>query len=225
MKNMLSSLKGGSYIIETALEEDDKELLEEGWMMVQEGVSHITNLSSLMLNYVRELQPELDDTDVGSLVKSVYVTTRETAQGKGISMLLDVDRNTPAILADPRLIHSVVMDMVSNSVDACVWKDYEDDEKPEVVLRARGSDCGDFVEIEIEDNGQGMTDEIKENIFTPFFSTKKRLGTGIGLTMTSRIVRKHGGSIEVESELTRGTKFRVSLPVGGPSEQKKDPDA
>jgi len=225
MKNMLSSLKGGSYIIETALEEDDKELLEEGWMMVQEGVSHITNLSSLMLNYVRELQPELDDTDVGSLVKSVYVTTRETAQGKGISMLLDVDRNTPAILADPRLIHSVVMDMVSNSVDACVWKDYEDDEKPEVVLRARGSDCGDFVEIEIEDNGQGMTDEIKENIFTPFFSTKKRLGTGIGLTMTSRIVRKHGGSIEVESELTRGTKFRVSLPVGGPSDQKKDPDA
>ncbi len=225
MKNMLSSLKGGSYIIETALEEDDKELLEEGWTMVQEGISHITNLSSLMLNYVRELQPELDDTDVGSLVKSVYVTTREMAQGKGISMQLDVDRNTPAILADPRLIHSVVMDVVANAVDACVWKDYEDDEKPEVVLRARGSDCGDFVEIEVEDNGQGMTDEIKENIFTPFFSTKKKLGTGIGLTMTSRIVRKHGGSIEVESELTRGTKFRVSLPVGGPSDQKKDPHA
>ncbi len=62
------------------------------------------------------------------------------------------------------------------------------------------------------------SDEVRENIFTPFFSTKKKLGTGIGLTMTSRIVRKHGGSIEVESELTRGTKFRVSLPVGGPSE-------
>ena len=225
MKNMLSSLTGGSYMIETALEEDDKELLEEGWAMVQEGITHITNLSSLMLNYVKELQPEFKETDVGKLVKSVYITTRETAQNKGISLQLDVDKNTPAILADPRLIHSVVVDLVANAVDACVWKDYEDDEKPEVVLRACGSRDGECVEIEVDDNGQGMTEEIKNNIFTPFFSTKKKLGTGIGLTMTSRIVRKHGGSIEVDSELTRGSKFRVSLPVGGPSEQKKDPDA
>jgi PAS domain S-box-containing protein len=224
MKNMLSSLKGGSYMIETALEEDDKELLEEGWTMVQEGITHITNLSSLMLNYVRELQPELEETDVAALVKSAYVTTRETAQSKGISLQLDVDRDTPAILADPRLIHSVVMDLLTNAVDACVWKDYENDEKPTVVLRARGCDSGKCVEIIVEDNGQGMSDEVKENIFTPFFSTKKKLGTGIGLTMTSRVVRKHGGEIEVESELARGTKFRVSLPVGGPSEQKKDPD-
>jgi signal transduction histidine kinase len=158
------------------------------------------------------------------LVKSAYVTTRETAQSKGISLQLDVDRDTPAILADPRLIHSVVMDLLTNAVDACVWKDYENDEKPTVVLRARGCDSGKCVEIIVEDNGQGMSDEVKENIFTPFFSTKKKLGTGIGLTMTSRVVRKHGGEIEVESELARGTKFRVSLPVGGPSEQKKDPD-
>jgi PAS domain S-box-containing protein len=225
MKNMLSSLKGGSYMIETALEEDDRKLLEEGWSMVQEGVNNITNLSTLMLNYVRELQPELEETDVGRLVKSVYVTTREAAQNKGISLQLDVDRDTPTILADSRLIHSVVMDLVTNAVDACVWKDYEDDESPRVVLRARGADSGEWVEIEIEDNGQGMTDEVKENIFTPFFSTKKKLGTGIGLTMTSRIVRKHGGTIEVESELARGTKFKVSLPVGGPSKQKKDPHA
>ena len=95
MKNMLSSLKGGSYLIETALEEDDKALLEEGWTMVQEGITHITNLSSLMLNYVRELQPELEKTDVGKLVKSVYVTTREMAQNKGISLQLDVERDTP----------------------------------------------------------------------------------------------------------------------------------
>jgi PAS domain S-box-containing protein len=225
MKNMLSSLKGGSYMIETALEEDDRELLEEGWSMVQEGVNNITNLSTLMLNYVRELQPELGETDVGRLVKSVYITTREMAQKKGISLQLDVARDTPAILADSRLIHSVVLDLVTNAVDACVWKDYEEDESPQVVLRARGAGGGSWVEIEVEDNGQGMADEVKENIFTPFFSTKKKLGTGIGLTMTSRIVRKHGGTIEVESELTRGTKFTVSLPVGGPSDQKKDPDA
>jgi PAS domain S-box-containing protein len=225
MKNMLSSLKGGSYMIETALEEDDKKLLEEGWTMVQEGIAHITNLSTLMLNYVRELQPELKETDASALVKSAYVTTRESAQNKGISLQLDVDRDTPAILADPRLIHSVVMDLVTNALDACLWKDYEDDEQPLVVLRARGCDGGGCVEIIVEDNGQGMTDEIKENIFTPFFSTKKKLGTGIGLTMTSRVVRKHGGTIEVESELSRGTTFRVSLPVGGPSDQKKDPDA
>jgi signal transduction histidine kinase len=72
------------------------------------------------------------------------------------------------------------------------------------------------VVISVHDNGQGIADEIRKNMFTPFFSTKNRLGTGMGLTLTLRIIELHGGTIEVESEPTRGSTFRVFLPVGGP---------
>jgi signal transduction histidine kinase len=65
-----------------------------------------------------------------------------------------------------------------------------------------------------------MTEEVKANIFTPFFSTKERLGTGLGLALTSRIVNLHGGKTDVESQPERGSVFRITLPVPGVSENQ-----
>jgi signal transduction histidine kinase len=71
----------------------------------------------------------------------------------------------------------------------------------------------EFIVVEVRDNGIGMTEEIKANIFTPFFSTKDKMGTGLGLALTARIVKLHGGEIEVESEPERGSVFRITLPI------------
>jgi two-component system NtrC family sensor kinase len=73
--------------------------------------------------------------------------------------------------------------------------------------------------IEVRDNGCGMTEEIKRNIFAPFFSTKKTLGTGLGLALTARIIKVHGGELSVESEPDQGTVFRIRLPIDGPKDQ------
>jgi len=221
VKNMLSSLKGGAYMIDTGIADKDRALTEEGWAMVQDGIDHITELSSRMLHYVREWQPELEETDIGELVTSVCDGSREMAQGKGIEFNLEVEPGLPAIVCDPRLVRLAMLDLISNALDACTWKEYIDPERPEVSLRARLSAGDEYVEIEVEDNGDGMSEEIMKNLFTPFFSTKKRLGTGMGLALTSRVIRRHGGTIEVDSEPSRGTVFKVSLPVGGPPEQKK----
>jgi len=69
--------------------------------------------------------------------------------------------------------------------------------------------------LTVADNGIGMTEEIKTGIFTPFFSTKEQWGTGLGLALTSRIVKLHGGEIEVESKPEEGSRFRMTLPVAG----------
>ena len=123
---------------------------------------------------------------------------------------------------DRQLLHSAVTDLLANAFDACLRKDYGDLEVPEVVLGAdRSKKREEHVIVEVRDNGEGMTEEVKKNIFTPFFSTKKKLGTGVGLTLTSRIIRQHGGEIEVESEPSEGTIFRFSLPVRGPQKQKE----
>jgi signal transduction histidine kinase len=106
-----------------------------------------------------------------------------------------------------------LMDIASNAVDACLWKSYGDGEGAEIEFGAyleaeRGS-----VVVEIRDNGIGMTEEVRTNIFTPFFSTKETSGTGLGLALTSRIVNLHGGRIDVESEPERGSVFRIALPA------------
>jgi len=71
----------------------------------------------------------------------------------------------------------------------------------------------DNLVIEIQDNGCGMTDDIKRNIFHPFFSTKSKAGTGLGLAITSRMINSHNGKIDVESQLNVGTTFKIVLPL------------
>ena len=116
------------------------------------------------------------------------------------------------------------MDIVSNALDACVWKNYDESEKPLVSMGAYPTEENEKFVIEIKDNGCGMTEEVKSNIFTPFFSTKSRAGTGLGLSISSRMIGVHGGRIEVESEPDRGSLFKIVLPLSGPGKNKENSD-
>ena len=172
-------------MVNIGIEDDDRELLEEGWAMVQEGITNMIELSSRMLNYAKEFEPEIEKTDLGDLLNSIYQINKENARRKGIGFRLDLEPGLATISCDPRLIHSAVMDLVCNAMDACLRKDYGDTEKPAVILSCNSTEDNQSLSIEVQDNGEGMTEEIKKNIFTPFFSTKKKLGTGVGLTLTS----------------------------------------
>jgi signal transduction histidine kinase len=113
-------------------------------------------------------------------------------------------------------------DLVVNAIDACLGKDYGDHENPEVVLSSSLASGKDSFVIEVRDNGCGMTPAVRQNIFTPFFSTKETLGTGLGLAVTAKIIRVHGGEISVESEPGRGTVFRILIPKDGPPDRQGD---
>ena len=111
----------------------------------------------------------------------------------------------PPVSCNPQLIGQVILNMLLNAVQSL-------DELGTITVRteARGPD----VLIEVADTGQGMTPEVKDKIFEPFFTTKPASkGTGLGLSISLDIVRKHGGTIEVESEPGRGTRFIISLPT------------
>jgi len=138
-----------------------------------------------------------------------------------VALRCEAPDGLPAVLCDPKLIHMAVTDILVNAIDACAWKDYRSGESPEVVLEGSFREGGQFVVIEVRDNGCGMNEEIRRNIFTPFFSTKKTQGTGLGLALTSRIISMHRGKISVESEPDRGTTFCVYLPVDGPIENSE----
>ncbi|MBT8492874.1 MAG: hypothetical protein KJO07_07415, partial [Deltaproteobacteria bacterium] len=82
-----------------------------------------------------------------------------------------------------------------------------------MTTRAKGDAV---IEVEVGDDGPGIPQELADKLFDPFVSTKER-GTGLGLAMTHQIVREHGGLMSVDSAPGAGTRFRMSLPIGGPS--------
>jgi PAS domain S-box-containing protein len=225
IKNMLNSLKGGAYLVRLGMEKDERTRIEEGRAMIEEGIERITDLSHRMLHYAREWKPQLQRVDLNVLVANVCELNRQTAANQGAALRHDLPEGLPAVLCDPQLIHMAVTDILVNAIDACVWKDYGPDERPEVVVTNSLIDDGSVFVTEVRDNGCGMTEDIMPNIFTPFFSTKKMSGTGLGLAQTARIIKAHRGQVLVETEPDRGATFRIHLPIDGPSETRDATDA
>lgn len=221
MKNMLNALKGGSYMVKTGIKKDDKELLSDGWEMVEEGIVAITELSKDMLKYMKDWEPEFAWASVGGIIDKIDNVVARTASDKGVEFRTLVLPELPDVYCDANLIHSAIMDIVSNALEACQSKEYEDGESPHIDLATMYYAASEEVAIEVRDNGPGIPDHVKNNIFTPFFSTKKNKGTGLGLALTSRIVNLHGGAIRVDSDGGHGAAFYIHLPVAGPNKNKE----
>jgi len=221
IKNMLNALTGGTYIIRSGISKDNKQSVTEGCSMVEEGVGHIRDLSNNMLKYVREWKVEPQRVNLNELITKIIELNRQAATDRGVAIGSELSRGLPEVLCDPELLHMAITDILVNAVDACVWKDYGRDESPEVALKTSLDQDTNFYVIGITDNGCGMDEGIRINIFTPFFSTKKVRGTGLGLALTAKIINVHDGEIVVDSEPGHGTAFRICLPVDGPRSNRE----
>ena len=113
----------------------------------------------------------------------------------------------PKVLADPEAIKRAVANLVDNAAEAL-----QDSMLREIEVSTALVGSRDAVEISVADSGHGVTRELKERLFLPYFSTKER-GTGLGLAIVSRIVEDHHGSIRVEENKPVGARFVVELPV------------
>jgi PAS domain S-box-containing protein len=222
MKNMLNVLKGGSYMVKTALAKDDRDMLIEGWQMVQEGISQMTEMSKSMLDFARERPLDLKLTDLGDLARQIHTLNRGKFKEQGITLDIEVGTDLPQIECDRELIRSVVMDLLSNALYACNEKQYREEETPLVTLEVQKGEVDGYVSMVVSDNAEGMPEEIRRKVFTPFFSTKKKKGTGMGLAVVARIVNSHGGKTRVESEPGLGSTFEVLLPIEGPSVMEEE---
>jgi signal transduction histidine kinase len=128
----------------------------------------------------------------------------------GVTLLFEGEEGIPAATMDPSGIHTCLANLVSNAIDACKMSKKEG---CGVSLRVKQGD-GTII-FEVEDTGCGMEPEIREKVFNSLFTTKGLGGTGLGLLVTKKIVREHGGRIEAESEPGEGSRFRLELPRDG----------
>jgi signal transduction histidine kinase len=175
-----------------------------------------------MLLHSREGSGEHRLVDINALVEEslnlAYHGARAEKQGFNVTLERAFDADAGEADLFPQEITRVLLNLISNGFYATTKRNAEARGNGyEPTLMAATKDLGDRVEICIRDNGTGMSPEVKEKIFNPFFTTKPAgEGTGLGLSLSHDIVvKQHGGSIEVDTRPGEFTEFRVVLPRSG----------
>ncbi len=215
IKNILQGLEGGVFVVQTAIEDSDKVLLERGWDMVQNNIRRISDLVKDLLSYSKERVPQYEEVDPNKLVEEVCALFEPIAAKKSIAierhLTKEIDESCKLSL-DQRGIHTCLSNLVSNAIDACE-SDTKDVQHRVTVRTELDSEC--WITFQVSDNGCGMSDDTKRKIFSSFYSTKGSRGTGLGLLVTSKIVLEHGGELFFESHQGEGTTFTMRLPARG----------
>jgi len=208
-KNILSGLKGGIYVADTALKEGNMARFKTGWEMIQRNVGRISNLVMDLLNYSKEREPQYQDCSPNDIAYEVCQLMEQKAKDNGIQIVKDFDPSIGKVALDPEGIHNVLLNLMSNAIDACI---FDTDKRKKWWVKVRTTLNGETIIFEVSDNGCGMDEEVKRKLFTSFFSTKGGKGTGLGLLVTQKIVKEHGGTIEVKSKQGEGSTFTVKIP-------------
>ena len=210
IKNILTGLKGGTYIVNIGLDKNDTDKLRTGWSMVQRNIGRVSYLVMDLLTYSKEREPDYQNCFPNDIAEDVCELMETKATQNQIALIRDFDPAIGELCMDPDAIHRCLLNFVSNAIDACLF-DLGLEKKWQVLVKTEFADDS-AVTFKVSDNGVGMTDEVKEKLFAAFFSTKGGKGTGLGLLVTQKLVHEHGGKIDVTSEPGKGSTFTMILP-------------
>lgn len=216
IKNILAGLQGGVYVIDSGLTRNREDRVKAGWAMVKNNVEKISDLVKGILYASKEREPEYKLYEFGQLLTEVCDLYEAKAKDEGIQLVRDFQGTMCSCLIDPGGIHSALSNLVSNAIHACRTGDTEVTHRVVVTCRVDR----ELLTIEISDDGAGMSEEVRQNLFTKFYSTKGSKGTGLGLVITRKVIHEHGGVIRAESQLGQGSKFIVELPIRKDTSQK-----
>lgn len=172
---------------------------------MEDGLRRVQRIVRQLLDFSQQREPELAMTDLHQILDRVLVLTEHVFLVKHATLSKVYDEALPMVMVDAHMIEQVIMNLVLNAVQALK-------EGGQVTLRTRKQEEG--YEIEVEDTGCGIPQEIRPHIFDPFFTTKGTgEGTGLGLSVSLGIVQRHAGEMLVDSEEGKGTRFTIRLPL------------
>ena len=201
-KNPLNAIALRLELLRGRVAEEAPEAESDIDILTQE-VARLDQVVKTFLDLNRPVTLEREAIQAGHLVNEVLQLVKPEAEQAGIATELVNNGGPVNLCADEGLLRQALLNVVKNSIEAMPGGG-----KLCVTVSQRGGDC----EIAVADTGPGIPAEVSERIFDPYFSTKDR-GSGIGLTLTMRAMRLHGGSVEVESTPGKGSTFRLCLPA------------
>jgi two-component system sensor histidine kinase FlrB len=203
IKNPLGSMELFlSMLLNAKLRQQDRKYID----YVLFGVKTIDRIINNLLSYTKPKTLALTETRLSQVVKETLDFMGLSAQSRGISLEVNTRFSEPSFF-DPDLIKLVIMNFISNAIDAM--------EGINGTIKVELKEEGEYAIIVITDNGIGMSEELQKNIFNPFFTTKDK-GVGLGLYIVYNIVKAHGGYIEVESVENSGSSFSIYIPKDSP---------
>jgi len=212
IRNPLTSIK--TFIELAPLRREDAYFMDEFSSVVKDDVSRIERLIHEILGYARYMEPKFGEENINDIVASCVLFMQVKAEKEGIHIEQDLGDDLPRMRLDRQQIKQAILNLFLNALDAITGTGGTIRVTTRFLNKPVG---GPWVNIEIADSGSGISAEDLEHIFDPFFTTKHKSdeheGTGLGLVIVHQIVDQHGGHIQVESQVGRGTMFVISLPV------------
>jgi nitrogen fixation/metabolism regulation signal transduction histidine kinase len=181
------------------------EILEESTRTVLEEADRLKKIVADFADFARMPKPELARIDLNEVIRSAL----SLYQGGSIQIEQKLAKDLPEIDGDKGQITQVILNLVENSRDAIGNRD-----DGRITLTTRKGEANDRALVIVEDNGPGVPPELKDRVFTPYFTTKQtKGGTGLGLAIVHRIVSDHGGRITISDARDRGARFTIELPL------------
>jgi signal transduction histidine kinase/pSer/pThr/pTyr-binding forkhead associated (FHA) protein len=214
IKNILQGIRGGSYLIDLGLNEKDENIVRRGWTIVEKNQAKIYNLVMDMLSFSKDREPALEPADLNETVGDVVELMQSRADELGVRMDWTPDPAMPRVMIDPEGIHRAVLNIVTNAIDAS-----EGAQEPRVKVATEWDAEVAIAKVRVNDNGVGIEESELATIFQIFASSKGSRGTGLGLPVSRKIIREHGGTIDVSSQPGLGSSFLIELPMS----RKPDP--
>ena len=206
--NALSGLRVGLDLIPSGDGSAEPRKREVTLRALRSEVQRLNDFSTELLIFSKGLSPRPAMLEMGEFVRKVVALTRERAADQGVTLEVE-DGDGPVVLhADPKLLHVVLVNLVGNALDAVAMST---DSSPRIVVRlAEGPRTA---EVRVSDNGPGVAEKLRNRLFEPFVSGKPN-GIGIGLALSRKIARAHGGELELEPT-GPGATFLLTLPREG----------
>ncbi len=217
IKNILQGLRSGSEILKMGMTDKDDVLLQKGYRILDKNQKRIYDLVLDMLSYSKEREPAIEPTDLNAVVNEVVELLRGRAEEHQVRIEFLPDANLPWVQVDPEGIHRASLNIVGNAIEAVA-----DRENSLVGVRTLLEANGEWARIEVVDNGPGIPADKLDDVFRPFVSSKGAKGTGLGLPVSRKILREHGGDVTVISHVGRGSKFILRVPVKSPLAREMD---
>jgi PAS domain S-box-containing protein len=166
----------------------------------------IDRLDYIITEFLQALRPSTPKLQAGSLNEiglETLALLRPELEDRGLSVVTELASGLPPVLFDPAQLKQVLVNLIKNAMQAT---------PPKGILTLRSGSTPEAVWMEVSDTGPGIPPEQLNRIFEPFYTTKTK-GTGLGLLIVQRIIRDHGGRIELESTVGKGTTFKLWLPL------------
>jgi signal transduction histidine kinase len=216
LRTPLTAVRSLAEILSTNPGIDAAQLENFAGIIIKES-DRLIRLVSQILDYEKIESAQMDwavaSLDLKEVVNDAVNSTRQLINDKNITIDLDLARDVPRVSGDRDRLIQVMVNIISNAVKFC------DPDRGMIAVRLRAAD--NQLIVEVQDNGIGINPKDLDKIFQPFHQIKnptqgRPSGTGIGLTITKRIVDFHHGRIWVDSEPGRGSRFSFSLPVNRP---------